>query len=406
MTKTIPSGNEKNCTGCGLCSLICPRNCIELKNDHEGFLLPVINEKECVNCGLCSKQCPQNNCESLKNRYDREYFSAACKNKDDIFQSSSGGLFITFAKQIVSRGGVVCGCVYDDQMRAIHVCTDNLDAIYKMCGSKYVQSNIVDSLKEVDMHLSNGRIVLFSGTACQISAIKRYVCMKKNVNKNNLITVDILCHGVPSPLYFEKYVYALNKRYDGKVVDIQFRNKEKRGWGSEHRTCVYMNRNGKTFKIRPFLPAYFCAFFWGLNLRYSCYDCKYAGENRVSDITIGDFWGYWKYYRKEFPEGISICSVNTPAGRVLLESVAEKLELLDNLDENSAKGSNTNFYKPTPKPVARDGFYKGINEKKYLALVLRVFGNKSIRKKLFVSLYGKLMPYRIASLIRRVRHRS
>lgn len=383
------------CTGCGLCTQVCPEHCITMSPDAEGFLVPKIDESICVKCGWCSKKCPQNN--PIKMVGQSKYYSAINANQADLNKSSSGGMFIMLAKHFLELEGIVCGCVYDEKMIARHICTDDLDTVYKMCGSKYVQSEVYRCYPLVKNALERDRRVLFTGTACQVAALHNYL----GKPYEQLLSVDILCHGVPSPAYFNKYVQFLEKKYRGKVINIEFRNKEKRGWGSEHRTCIHIRKDtGRIDKVRPFLPAYFCAFFWGTDLRQSCYSCKYAGEKRISDITVGDYWGYWKKYKKRFPEGISVLSVNTEKGKRTLSQVASKLKLYEKLSEKDAKGTNTNFYHSAIKPVSRNCFYKLVLSQDYEKSIQQVLFDRCCRKQFVKSLYGKLVPVKVAIAIR------
>ena len=311
---------KKDCSGCSLCVQLCVKECISMRSDEEGFLFPVIDMDKCIDCGLCYRKCPVNRQSVTNNKNFPKYYASAISDTKELLECSSGGAFIGLAKYVLSHGGYVCGCVFDEHMRAVHKCTNSLEEVRRMRGSKYVQSSIEKAFPQVKDLIDDGKIVLFTGTACQIAAVKGFV---KSTEK--LFLVDILCHGVPSPLFFEKYVEFLGKKHKGRVVNLEFRNKKKLGWGSEHRTYYEVERNGVVRGYRPVLPAYFCSFFWGTNLRESCYNCKFAGPDRISDITIGDFWGYWSYYHRNFPEGISIASVNTPKGELLFDEVKDKM---------------------------------------------------------------------------------
>ena len=378
---------KKDCSGCSLCVQLCVKECISMRSDEEGFLFPVIDMDKCIDCGLCYRKCPVNRQSVTNNKNFPKYYASAISDTKELLECSSGGTFIELAKYVLSQGGYVCGCVFDEHMRAVHKCTNSLEEVRRMRGSKYVQSSIEKAFPQVKDLIDDGKIVLFTGTACQIAAVKGFV---KSTEK--LFLVDILCHGVPSPLFFEKYVEFLGKKHKGRVVNLEFRNKKKLGWGSEHRTYYEVERNGVVRGYRPVLPAYFCSFFWGTNLRESCYNCKFAGPDRISDITIGDFWGYWSYYHRNFPEGISIASVNTPKGELLFDEVKDKMSFCDELPADKAKGTNTNFYHPTSRPLARDNFYVNIKKRRYEDFVWRVYLNKYTRKKILVSLYGRLMP--------------
>ena len=371
---------KKDCSGCSLCVQLCVKECISMRSDEEGFLFPVIDMDKCIDCGLCYRKCPVNRQSVTNNKNFPKYYASAISDTKELLECSSGGTFIELAKYVLSQGGYVCGCVFDEHMRAVHKCTNSLEEVRRMRGSKYVQSSIEKAFPQVKDLIDDGKIVLFTGTACQIAAVKGFV---KSTEK--LFLVDILCHGVPSPLFFEKYVEFLGKKHKGRVVNLEFRNKKKLGWGSEHRTYYEVERNGVVRGYRPVLPAYFCSFFWGTNLRESCYNCKFAGPDRISDITIGDFWGYWSYYHRNFPEGISIASVNTPKGELLFDEVKDKMSFCDELPADKAKGTNTNFYHPTSRPLARDNFYVNIKKRRYEDVVWRVYLNKYTRKTILVS---------------------
>ena len=392
---TIEEIGRKQCSGCSLCSRICPKNSISMKADEEGFLMPIIDHTVCIDCGLCYKECPCNK-DSTIEPISPTYYTSAIKDRQDLQNSSSGGIFIALARYILSKGGLVCGCVYNLDMESVHICTDSIEDVKRMMGSKYVQSNIVDILPLIKKHLAEGKTIMFTGTACQCAAVKSYT---KDLSK--LYLVDILCHGVPSPLFFHKYIEFLEKKHNGKVINIEFRNKKELGWGSEHRTYYEINKKGRINGYRPNLPAYFCSFFWGLNLRESCYNCKFAGKDRISDITIGDFWGYWSYFLKDFPEGISIASVNTQKGKLLFDYVKNYMNFCIELPEDNAKGTNTNFYYPTSRPLIRDTFYKNIYNLEYKDFIWKTYLEKSCRKKMIKSIYGCFVPECIKAVIRR-----
>lgn len=390
---TIDDIGRTNCSGCSLCSLLCPKHSIKMKPDAEGFLQPVIDKNTCIDCGRCYNNCPH------ISKYEKHespiYYVSAIKNKEILQKSSSGGDFFALAEEFIKKGGYVCGCVFDDRMRAIHICTSEINDVYKMMGSKYVQSNITDCLLKVKQIIEDGKRVLFTGTACQIAAVKQYI------NCNDLLyTVDILCHGVPSPLFLSKYVDFLERKHEGRLIKLEFRNKLELGWGSEHRTYYEIETVKGKIGYRPNLPAYFCAFFWALNLRESCYNCKYAGKDRISDITIGDFWGYWSCFKKNFPEGISIASINTCKGRELFDSIGEELDYQIEIPQDKATATNTNFNHPTPRPSTRDGFYHNIENMRYEQFRKRVFFDKTSKKKLMTSIYGRFIPESVKRFIR------
>lgn len=388
MHSTISEISHEQCVGCGACSARCPKHCIQMREDNEGFLFPQINEKDCIQCGMCLRVCPASeNAEKLKNREDRRYFCGYVKDDAMLKKSSSGGVFGTLANAILSDGGLVCGCTYDKNMKATHVLSDDSKQIQSMYGSKYVQSEIASSFEQIQKQVTAGRTVLFTGTACQIAALRLYLAKEYE----NLYCVEILCHGVPSPGLFRCYVEYLERKLGGRISDIQFRNKEKKGWGSEHRTCVMYEKKRTKRQYRPTLPAYFSAFFYGLNLRESCYRCRFACPNRVADLTIGDFWGSWAKYHERFQQGISVVGINSEKGSRLFDAIREQFSFCEELEEKEAIRSNDNFEHPVKRPAERNFIYNG-TQKKYRGFWKKVYPARSCRKKVLASFYGAFVP--------------
>jgi len=351
-------------------------------HDEEGFLSPMIDENKCVKCGLCEKKCPQNT--DVKKSDHSDYYAVVNANETDLKRSSSGGAFIVLARYVLSLGGKVCGCVYDAGMTAVHTLTEDISVVTRMCGSKYVQSEAFRSYDAIKEQLERGKYILFSGTACQTAALKTYL----GRDYDRLICVDILCHGVPSPEFFKKYTSYLEHKHQAKITDISFRCKDRYGWGSEHRTRITALTRGREKYIYPYMPAYFCAFFYGINLMESCYKCKYAGSNRVSDITIGDYWGYYEKYHKRFPKGLSVLLANNEKGCSVIKNCKSYFSFCEELSETEGKGSNTNLYRPTHRYNSRDGFYIGVYEKTYKDFSRHIYLNKEIRNRLLKSLAG------------------
>lgn len=376
--------SRERCTGCGLCSKICPVECISMKEDAEGFLYPKVDNDKCADCMLCINKCPVlSNSVCFSDAGSTQYYAVINKNVEELKLASSGGVFSALSDFIFGEGGYVCGCVYNEKMEATHIVTNDRSTVKLMYGSKYVQSNIINCYGIVKEILQHGGKVLFTGSACQVAALKSYL----GVEYKSLYTVDILCHGVPSPGLFRLFVNHLNEKKKARVVDIKFRDKEKNGWGSEHRTSVTYD-NGK--KIWPFMPAFFSAFFYGLDLRESCYQCRFAGTNRVSDMTIGDFWGSWKKYGKRFKEGISVISINSSKGMTLFDNIRDNFMFVDMLTQKEAICSNDNFVHPVKRPRERDSFYKDLS--KYKLCSIRTYFAYTYRKKILASFYGAVVP--------------
>lgn len=384
------------CTGCGLCAAVCPKSAIAMAPDEEGFLQPALQNDLCVDCGLCLKGCPAE-AEGLSLE-ESWYFSCIAKDEKLLLHSSSGGVFGILANHTLAEGGCVCGCVYDETMNPVHILSDRAEDVLRMYGSKYVQSTCYPVFPAVKQALESGRNVLFTGTACQVAALRGY--LKKDYE--NLCLAEILCHGVPSPGLLKKYVAHLEKKLNGKVLDVQFRNKERDGWGSEHRTCVtYRDKKGVVRQHRPLLPAYFSAFFYGANLRQSCYQCRFAKPQRIADLTLGDYWGSWRKYGKRFHEGISVISVNSQKGQALIPVLQNACALFEELTQEEAFWSNDNFTHPVKRPPERKGFYK--NQPTYRGLWKKAYLTRTYRKKTLQSFYGALVPAKIRFALHRIR---
>lgn len=399
MKNTIEQIDKEQCTGCGLCTEKCPKDCILMVEDGEGFRFPQIDTTKCVECGLCVSSCPTTPAaDTLYSEYERSYYCGITKDKEMLIKCSSGGVFGTLAEYIIDIGGYVCGCVYSDDLEAVHTLSNRKKDIEKMYGSKYVQSRAEHCFLEIQNHLKANDTVMFTGTACQIAALRLYL----GKDYSNLYCVEILCHGVPSPGLFRKYKQYLEKRLGGKVKDIRFRDKRRDGWGSEHRTCIIYEKNGKLRENRPILPAYFSAFFYGLNLRESCYQCRFATSERFADLTIGDFWGAWNKFKKRFHEGISIVGVNSEKGFELSEHVSGRFDFYEALPENEAIVSNDNFTHPIKRPPERTCFYDGVFRQGYKGLWKKAYFSKSYRRKTLASIYGAFVPEKI----RMIRHRK
>lgn len=392
MKNTIEQIDKQQCTGCGLCAEKCPKDCILMVEDGEGFRFPQIDSNKCVECGLCMHSCPTTSAaDTLYSKYGRSYYCGIVKDKEMLIKSSSGGVFGVLAEYIISIGGYVCGCIYTDDLEAVHMLSNRKQDIEKMYGSKYVQSRAEHCFPEIQSHLMEEDIVMFTGTACQIAALRLYL----GKDYSNLYCVEILCHGVPSPGLFAKYKQYLEKRLGGTVKDIRFRDKRRDGWGSEHRTCIIYEKNGKLCETRPILPAYFSAFFYGLNLRESCYQCRFATSERVADLTIGDFWGSWNKYKKRFHEGISVVGVNSEKGYELSENIFGRFDFYEVLSENEAIVSNDNFTHPIKRPIERASFYDSILSQGYRGLWKKTYLSRSYRRKTLASIYGAFVPEKI-----------
>ena len=279
--------DKKDCCGCGACVQRCPKQCIVMQSDKEGFTYPVVNKKGCSNCGLCDKVCPVINQQSRQQPIAT--YAAINFNQATRRESSSGGIFILLAEETINNGGVVFGAAFNSNWQVEHTFADNLDDIKKFRGSKYVQSNIGNNYAVAEKFLKEGKEVLFSGTPCQVAGLKRY--LRKEYR--NLKTVDFVCHGVPSPKVWKKYLKEVCLAYNiATITDIQFRNKTE-GWKKFSLQITYTDNDGKERIFREPLNEnlFMECFLNDLCLRPSCYQCPARCGKSGSDITLGDLWG-------------------------------------------------------------------------------------------------------------------
>lgn len=353
--KHIQISRPEKCSGCSACSQACPKQCVIMQPDTEGFVYPVVDETVCIKCGRCKAVCPVLNHEGGNTPKK----VLAEKNKDERIRStsSSGGVFYELAKKFIQKGGVVYGCALDEDMVARHICVESLEVLHKLKSSKYVQSDMGNTMREIKNRLLSGKQVLFSGTPCQTAGLRKYL----GKDYENLFVVDVLCHGVPSPGLFADYLSYLSKQYGGgKPVSVNFRNKQ-RGWKRLYMEVCF--DNGKRHYIYSGYDRYEGMFLNNLSLRPSCYECKFTKTERYGDITLGDFWGIGKKYPQwDDDKGISVVMVNTEKGTVAYEQIAN---LFDGREEelDTARAGQRTLYAPTQKNPNRDAFYKLYAEK-------------------------------------------
>lgn len=319
-----------NCNGCGLCSVVCPKQCIEMKEKPDGFLYPHVNKKDCIGCGLCIKKCPEYG--FIAREKVKQVYAAKTRDRKLITESTSGGIFGELAKSILDTGGVVYGAAYVDVDVVRHQRISNISELYKLNGSKYVQSEISSVYPMIKEDLLSSKNVLFSGTGCQIAAIRNY--LPKDFN--NLICVEVVCHGVPAPGLFKKYIKWLSQKGNAPVLKYQFRSKCERPTG-EHSKYYYETSKGFNSGY-SYEDPYYGSFLCGSILRNSCYKCSYKGRLRSGDITIGDFWGIEKTNSKiNTDSGISLVMINTEKGNRMFEPLKNRLDLYESSFEEAQK---------------------------------------------------------------------
>lgn len=311
------------CCGCGACFAICSQNAIVMKSDDKGFLYPFFLKQNCVNCNLCLTVCPERT--KLENKQGvKEAYVCQHKNVEVLKHSTSGGLFTALSDVILKDGGVVYGALYDSSLHVVHQRAEDKRTRDAMCGSKYVQSDITTVFNCILNDLKD-RVVLFSGTPCQVDAVKKYCARSKHIN--NLLTCDIICFGTPSPKVFDLHIKYLEKKYKKHIVDYQHRPAI-RGfqWGCKN--DLVLTKEGKELYETAWVNVYRQLFYSGVSKRDCCYKCKYTSLDRVGDITIGDcrqaqkLVPYWN-----LNNGVSSLIVSTEKGRNLLKRAESELNI-------------------------------------------------------------------------------
>ena len=351
MKNTIIKVPVDACTGCGACYNKCPVDAIEMHLDKEGFLRPIINEKKCIDCGICYNICPVIS-PVEQNKSPKSY--AVWANDEIRLKSSSGGMFSLLANAIFDEGGVVCGARYsDDYLSVYHAWAKNEKELSFLRGSKYVQSDIGKTFKEAKDYLDKGIPVLYTGTPCQIAGIKNY--LKKDYD--NLILVDIVCHGVPSPKVYRSYLKE--KAGNSSIEKMDFREKAYWGWGTA--TSLFM-KDGSIYRENCFKDPYWVGFLSGLITRKCCSKCPYTQLNRVGDFTIGDFWGVKDIMaRCDDAKGTSLVLVNNKKAKNIFEKIKGNCALLEQIDikkvEEGAKTRNGQLLHPTKANNRREKFF-------------------------------------------------
>lgn len=346
----VTSKERNTCTGCTACVNVCPKNCITMDYDEQGFLYPHIDQRLCIECSACDKVCEQA-ARSVTQTSGLKGFGAVAKNKELQSKSSSGGVFTLLCDEVLSRQGVVFGVAMADNNRtAEHRAATNEDELSPFRGAKYLQSSMGDCFKRVRGLLDEGKEVLFSGTPCQVDGLK--ACIKEN--DDNLLCVDIVCHGVPSPMIWRKYCDEIEGAYRGGISTVNFRHK-KYSWEKPHVDC---NENCTVVFRSKTEDPYMRLFLQDYTLRPSCYECQHKGMNRKSDITIADFWGVDKIIPGfSNGAGTSLVIIHTEKGRKYFEAIMDKVQVQET-DVKKALEFNGAALRSARKPERLEEFWK------------------------------------------------
>lgn len=357
MNNILQMDINKKCSGCKACESICPKKSISFIENDEGFLVPIVDESTCINCGLCYKKCPQLNDVNIENSYklkNKEAYASKAKDKSILLESSSGGVFTVIATEVLQNGGVVFGCAFDKDFVARHKVIETIDELEKLRGSKYVQSDTMKTFLEVKEYLKKNITVLYTGTPCQIAGLRSFL----GKTYTNLITIDLICHGAPSPKLFSCYLNDFENRNNEKVKKYDFRYKGKIGFGKCNRIITDKKIRTYVYQCDP----YYKSFNDEGTYRECCYECKYTNINRVGDITLGDYWGYELLHPEvDSSMGISVVLINSTIGSEMFEKVKNTFLMTYESTLEEATCKQYSLKKPAKRPDFRDEFYKDLN---------------------------------------------
>ncbi len=379
------------CYGCKACEQICAHDAIIMNLNEEGFVYPEIDTTKCVDCGLCEKMCPtqEANISSLFHRIPSEVFAIWNKCLNERMASTSGGAFYMLASKFIEGGGIVYGVDYRDDLTAYHRRVTEAKVLERLRGSKYMQSDINTVYSQVKNDLKSGKRVLFSGTPCQVAGLRLF--LRKEYD--SLYTIDLVCHGVPSPQIFKEHVKYLEDKYGDKLVDFKFRAKKISGW----RTYVkYVFNIRKSIYVFGGMDFYSHAFHHGYLSRESCFSCEFSRSCRVADITLSDFWGaekYSKVLKRQRKYGFNLVMCNTGKGNSLFNTISNMIETCK-VPAQIAIDGDIRLREQGPKPAFRDKSYKICKEKGYTFLAEEM-GRKG-------SFAHRLIPTTVKNIIREI----
>lgn len=364
--------DKASCTGCGVCMQVCPIDSIVMKSNDEGFLYPSVDENRCVNCGLCNNYCHAQMEAKAEDDFSSQIFVGYNKNSAEKLASSSGGIFSLLAKSILSSNGVVYGAAFDNEFNVIHKRCDDENYLYELRGSKYVQSDLKETFSQTKLDLEDDKKVLFTGTPCQIGALKKFLAKEYD----NLYTQSFICHGVPSPKVWKNYLEEIEKEH-GKIKALSFRDKTN-GWSNYSLKFVFENADdliiphGKDSFINLFLK--------NACLRLSCHNCNYKSNEAhlLSDITLADWWGMDKNILPSAgDDGASIIIINSQKGDKLFREISHNL-VFEKADYSSTICKNPSYFQASVPSGKRDKVFHRLDSmsidklaKKYASLPLR-----------------------------------
>ena len=393
---TIKEWN-KECFGCGACVDICPQKAVSMHEDYESFCYPVIDRHKCVDCGLCESVCPLKHIDFQSTNSVRSYVGTH-KTKDIMYESSSGGAFTAIYQVLIKDGFIIYGAKYLDRFKVAHGRAVTEDECKLFRKSKYVQSDTVGIFNLIEQDLINGNKVLFSGVSCQCAALISYLDMKR-ISKDNLLTINILCHGVPSQAIFDKYIKEEEEKEKSHVCKYSFKNKIPDKDKVNSRTAYVEFANGhKYIRSRendPFIRGYYSRLFY----RPSCATCHFTRSERITDFTIADAWGIQKIKPNYSPiKGVSLILFNTERAKNYFNAIDNIMDL-EEVSPSWALASQQIFKMPTEVHENREKFFKLWRKKSFNKTVFECT-SPHLKQKLW-RLLPQSIRSRILSLLKR-----
>lgn len=361
------------CTGCGACASICNKNCIQMRIGDNGFYYPQINLNDCIECGLCEKNCHVLDTPKLLS-YNKKYYYGWDSSEDKRFEGSSGGIFGALAEYVMSSGGVVYGASFSKDKKTLYHTSTNEVSLSELKKSKYVESDMGLTIRDIRKGLKKGSKVLFCGTPCQVQGVRKVF----GYRYENLVLCDFLCHGVPSQVRYRQYLRELEDKYGAHISNVRFRSK-RFGWKTY---CIIVDfENGEQYVKLANEDPYFRHFFSYKNLRSTCYSCNRV-SNSAADITLGDFWGMRKNGYSDDDKGVSLIACNTDKGNLLIKEIGSIIKHSLSYAEVAYAFSNRDEKKNqvrVDKPFFED-FYVTAKDR----IVCKVLKNRILRKIVYL----------------------
>ena len=353
MQQNLP--NRENCTGCSACFNSCAHSAITMEEDKEGFLIPVVDESKCVDCNLCTKKCPVINNPQFE-EVEKKVYAAYNLNKEQHQKSASGGLFSAFANYFYQlKNGVVCASAFDENLNLKIKTSTCKEDLRQLRGSKYVQSEPGQIYKNIRKLLLEDKQVFFLGTPCQVAGLRSYL----GKEYQNLFTIDLVCHGVPSPRLFKSYLKSIGVSDKKEYYNYYFRNQ----YNSVYFTNSVKPKGEKAWNVPRLQHSYICAYLKGWIHRESCYNCHFTGEHRQGDCTICDFWGVLSGktpFKRKVSMGVSMVMINTAKGQKYFDKIKPQLYVEEKTYEDAII-DNHNLIHPDIRPKERDFVYEELS---------------------------------------------